>query len=223
MIDSLTAEYVDWLFAESPVTASFHGADGYDDQLPDLSAEGFARRDAAEDDWVARFSALRDDELADDQRIDRDLVLSNLRGATITRDWLRWRRDPDAYVGAGLMGVFSLFIRRLHPEPELVRAAVAVGVALGRRPVVQPDEERREIQRRQREHVTQHAHERGRHVVEIPPVAHRTGRHSERKSQHDDRPEHAADDRDRREIERPDRMLLTGGDRKPLRRQREHE
>jgi len=63
--------------------------------------------------------------LTDDGRIDRDLVLSNLQGAAITRDWLRWRRDPDAYVGAGLMGVFSLFIRRLHPEPELVRAAVA--------------------------------------------------------------------------------------------------
>ena len=30
-------------------------------------------------------------------------------------------RDPDPYVSAGLMGVFSLFVRRLHPEDELVR------------------------------------------------------------------------------------------------------
>jgi uncharacterized protein (DUF885 family) len=68
---------------------------------------------------------LADDGLTPDQRIDRDLVLSNLTGSAINRDWVRWRRDPDGYVGAGLMGVFSLFVRRLHPEPELVQAAIA--------------------------------------------------------------------------------------------------
>jgi uncharacterized protein (DUF885 family) len=125
VIDSLTDEYVAWLFAEAPGLATFHGAEGHDHELPDLSAEGFARRDAAEDEWAARFGALRDADLTADERIDRDLVLSNLRGAVITRDWLRWRRDPDAYVGAGLLGVFSLFVRRLHPEPHLVQAAVA--------------------------------------------------------------------------------------------------
>lgn len=123
-IDALVDEYVAWEFAESPTAATFHGADGHDDELPDLSAAGFARRDAAEDDWVRRFGALADGDLSDDERIDRDLVLSHLRGALITRDWRRWQRDPDAYVSAGLMGVFSLFIRRLHPEAELVRSAI---------------------------------------------------------------------------------------------------
>jgi len=125
VIDSLVDEYVAWQFAESPPAASFHGAVGHDDELPDLSATGYATREAAEDDWIRQFEALADDDLTADQRIDRDLVLTQLRGAVITREWRRWQRDPDAYVSAGLMGVFSLFIRRLSPEPELVRAAIA--------------------------------------------------------------------------------------------------
>jgi len=125
VIHSLVDEYLAWMFEESPTLASFHGADGHDDQMPDLSAAGYARRDAAEDEWAERFTALRDDELDADERIDRDLVLSQLTGSSITRDWRRWQRDPDGYVGAGLMGVFSLFVRRLLPEPELVRCAIA--------------------------------------------------------------------------------------------------
>src|SRR5262245_30513241 len=124
-IDQLTDDYIEWLFDESPTAASFHGADGRDDRLPDLSAAGWDRRNAAEDEWIRKFEALADDDLAPEQRIDRDLILSNLRGSVITRDWQRWRRDPDSYVSAGLMGVFSLFVRRLHPEPDLVRDAVA--------------------------------------------------------------------------------------------------
>ena len=125
MIDSLIDEYVTWLFSESPTLATFHGADGHDDEMPDLSADAHAHREAREDEWTRRFTEVGDDELSLDQRIDRDLVLSQLRGSSITRDWRRWQRDPDSYVSAGLMGVFSLFVRRLLPEPELVRAAVA--------------------------------------------------------------------------------------------------
>src|SRR6476619_3285675 len=124
-MDQLTNDYIEWMFDESPTGASFHGADGRDDRLPDLSAAGWQRREAAEDDWIRQLEAFTDDDLSLDQRIDRDLILSTLRGSVITRDWQRWRRDPDSYVSAGLMGVFSLFIRRLHPEPDLVRAAVA--------------------------------------------------------------------------------------------------
>ena len=125
MIDSLIDDYVAWLFTESPTLATFHGADGHDDEMPDLSAAGHARREAAQDEWARRFSELADEDLSPDHRIDPDHVLSQLKGESITRDWRRWQRDPDSYVSAGLMGVFSLFVRRLHPEPELVHAAIA--------------------------------------------------------------------------------------------------
>ena len=76
VIDSLIDGYVEWLFTESPTLATFHGADGHDDEMPDLSAAGHARRNAAEDEWARRFGELADGDLSSDQRIDRDLVLS---------------------------------------------------------------------------------------------------------------------------------------------------
>src|SRR4051812_32189482 len=94
-ISELTAGYIDWLFEKSPTGATFHGADGHDDALPDLSERGIRAQEADEDRWLERFAALSDDELDTSERIDRDLVLSSLRGSAITRDLDRWRRDPD--------------------------------------------------------------------------------------------------------------------------------
>lgn len=124
-LSELIDEYVAWLLAESPTAASYHGADGYDDQLPDLSAAGFAARDAAEDAFAARAAAIDPSTLAADEAIDRDLLLSHLRGAAIMRGFEPWRRNPDVYLGPILMGTFALFARRLHPESELVASARA--------------------------------------------------------------------------------------------------
>jgi uncharacterized protein (DUF885 family) len=41
------------------------------------------------------------------------------------QDWAVWRRDPATYLGPGLTGVFTLFLNRIHPEPDLARFAAA--------------------------------------------------------------------------------------------------
>ncbi|MGQ0616609.1 MAG: DUF885 domain-containing protein [Acidimicrobiia bacterium] len=125
LLEPLAEDYLDWLFAENPVLASHHGAAGDDGALGDLSADGVARREAAEDAFAERFASVPDDDLDATGRVDRDLVLSWLRGSAIDRGFERWRRDPADYVGAGLFGVFALFNRRLHPEADLVGAAVS--------------------------------------------------------------------------------------------------
>ena len=107
------------------MSATALGIDGYDDQLGDFSAAGFARREARSDHWQGVLEGVPDDGLSMDQRIDRDLVLSSLRGGAVMRDWAAWRRDPAVYLGPCLSGVFTLFLHRLHPEPELARAAAA--------------------------------------------------------------------------------------------------
>src|SRR4051812_25694579 len=78
-LDGLIDAWLDEEFAESPVRASSLGVDGYDDQLGDYSEAGFARRDVRDEHWLASFSAL-------DESIDRDLVLSSLRGRAVMRD-----------------------------------------------------------------------------------------------------------------------------------------
>jgi uncharacterized protein (DUF885 family) len=123
--DTLVSAYIDELFADRPALATFQGRDGLDDRSPDLSATAITERESRRDRWLARFDELGDAVLTPGQRIDRDLAVSVLRGEQVTRDWQEWRRTPDFYLSPALMGVFSLFLRRPLPEPELAAAAEA--------------------------------------------------------------------------------------------------
>lgn len=121
----LSTAYLADVFAEGPTQATSLGWGGYDDLLPDLSAEAHAATAARDDTWSERFAALSEESLTADERIDRDLVLSFLGGRKVMRDWTEWRRNPDAYTGPGAEGVYTLFLNRLRPEPELAASAAA--------------------------------------------------------------------------------------------------
>jgi uncharacterized protein (DUF885 family) len=121
LVESLLASE----FEEAPVTASGLGLTDFDDRLDDLSAAGFERRAVLASTWRERFSALPDETLTEDERIDRDLAVAMLTGRTVLADWAAWRRDPVTYSGPITNGVFTLFMHRLRPESELVAAAVA--------------------------------------------------------------------------------------------------
>jgi uncharacterized protein (DUF885 family) len=123
--DQLIDAFLDAEMEESPVRATQLGIDGHDDRLGEFSADDFERRAKNDDDWHARFSALPAAELSFDERVDRDLVLSTLRGRQILRDWEVWRRDPATYLGPCLSGVFTLFLNRVHDEAQLVEYASA--------------------------------------------------------------------------------------------------
>ena len=122
---ALVDEFLDEEFAASPTMGSALGLTQYDDKLDDLSAEALQKRDADAERWLARFSAVTDSDLEADDQIDRDLVISVLRGRTILADWQNWRRDPLTYTLPPINSIFGLFIHRLRPEPELVQATVA--------------------------------------------------------------------------------------------------
>ncbi|GAC1492811.1 MAG: DUF885 domain-containing protein [Candidatus Limnocylindrales bacterium] len=111
--------------ADSPVLASSLGVDGFDDQLDDLSAEAYRRRDASATEWLGRFRAVPDEGLSADEAIDRDFLISILRGREIIAPHQMWKRQPATYLNPGLYGVFTLFLHKLHPESELADAARA--------------------------------------------------------------------------------------------------
>ena len=120
----LTTEFLDAEFDESPVRASGLGLTEYDDRLDDLSESAFERRRVADGIWLERFRSVGDGDLSFDDQIDRDLVISILRGRQIVEDWEVWRRQPDTYLNPGMTGIFGLFLHRLRPLDELVEAAV---------------------------------------------------------------------------------------------------
>ncbi|HLZ29891.1 MAG TPA: DUF885 domain-containing protein [Chloroflexota bacterium] len=118
--------FLDETFQDSPVLASQLGVDGFDDQLDDLSESAFEDRRRRSADWLRRFDQLGDAACDSfDERLDRDLIRAHLHGEAILDDWLMWRRQPEIYLNPGLTGVFTLFLHRLKPEPDLVQAAVS--------------------------------------------------------------------------------------------------
>lgn len=126
-IPALIDDYLGWYFENNPVWASLAGADGYDDQLGDFSADAFERRQAGSESWLARFEAAEQDTESGadlDDGIDRDLVLSTLRGERIMSGWPAWRRDPGTYFMPLFSSLFNPFLHQLRPEAELVASAV---------------------------------------------------------------------------------------------------
>jgi uncharacterized protein (DUF885 family) len=118
--------FFDETMRDSPVMATHLGLDGYDDRLDDLSEAGFDDRRRRSEAWLQRFDELPDSACDSfDERVDRDLIRSTLRGRAVLDDWLMWRRQPELYLNPGLSGIFTLFLHRLKPEAELARAAIS--------------------------------------------------------------------------------------------------
>ena len=128
----LVKDYLTERYDESPSWASMLGLTAYDERSEDLSAEAFRRREARVLEWTGRFRAVTDAELSADERIDRDVVLSSLRGRELTQPRLDWKRQPNTYLNPSLGGVFTLFLHRLRPERDLADAARARLLAVTR-------------------------------------------------------------------------------------------
>ncbi|HET8569590.1 MAG TPA: DUF885 domain-containing protein [Candidatus Limnocylindria bacterium] len=122
---SLADAFLKEEYDTSPVLASSLGLTEHDERLDDLSATAIERKEAADSEWLRRFSGVPDDGLAPAEAIDRDFVVSILRGREIARPLRMWRRQPAVYLNPASQGVFLLFLHRLRPEGELAGAARA--------------------------------------------------------------------------------------------------
>ena len=121
----LTDAFLQREFEDGPVRASALGLTEFDDRLDDLSEDAIRRRDARDVEWLDRFRTVDASALSPDEAIDRDLIVSTLRGRQIVADFEMWRRQPDVYLNPGMQGVFILFLHRLRPDADLVEVAVS--------------------------------------------------------------------------------------------------
>src|SRR5512141_3362735 len=67
-------------FALDPVAATVAGVHQHDHELGDVSADGWAKRRAFSEEWLARFEQLDPGTLSAAQAVDRELLLAELRG-----------------------------------------------------------------------------------------------------------------------------------------------
>ncbi|MGD0019923.1 MAG: DUF885 domain-containing protein [Candidatus Limnocylindrales bacterium] len=117
-----------------PVAATAAGNHAHDGKWPDLTDAGRADRLAFIDDWNAELRAMPDASLTPDERIDRDLLVSELAALRFNETELReagW--DPLSYVYLLGGGIFPLLARDFAPLP--VRLA-SVASRLERLPAV---------------------------------------------------------------------------------------
>jgi uncharacterized protein (DUF885 family) len=119
--DRAVAQFLREYLEAEPVGASFYGLTEWDGLLPDMTADGFAEREAAAARWLDRFAAWPADSLTPGQRIDLALLLAHLGQQVATADFAAWQRYPTMYLENG---VFELFVHGTRDEPAAVEAAV---------------------------------------------------------------------------------------------------
>ena len=125
-------------FALDPTAATIAGLHDHDAKLADLSAEGFAARDAFAERWLHVFESHDPASWSAPDRTDLALVLGELRGARALRPFERHARQPSLYSDAITRGAYYALIReegdvgtrlgalaeRLEQAPAALRHAV---------------------------------------------------------------------------------------------------
>ncbi len=141
--------FLDEFFRLYPVSATAAGMHAVDGEWPDLSESGRAARLAFAGRWEAELRAMPDGPLTASERIDRDLLLSELAALTFDEADLRegaWDALGYVYLLGG--GIFPLLARgfaplaarltsvaaRLEGVPAVLAAAAAELGSLPERP-----------------------------------------------------------------------------------------
>ncbi|MBI3521792.1 MAG: DUF885 domain-containing protein [Chloroflexi bacterium] len=123
--EQLIASYVEEKYALDPVGATIAGIHDHDDRLGDLSADGFAAREAFTETWMGRLGALNAGGLSPSERTDRDLLNAELAGERALRGFERWRRQPGVYSDPIIRGAYYALLRE-HGSVEERFAKLAV-------------------------------------------------------------------------------------------------
>ncbi|MDP9321253.1 MAG: DUF885 domain-containing protein [Chloroflexota bacterium] len=133
------ASFVRDRYALDPIAATIAGLHEHDAKLGDMSAEGFAARDAFTDRWLRVFESHDGSSWSLPDRTDLALVLGELRGEKALRPFERHARQPSLYSDAITRGAYYALIReegdvetrlgalaeRLEQAPAALRHAVA--------------------------------------------------------------------------------------------------
>jgi uncharacterized protein (DUF885 family) len=111
LLEATVKTFLDDRFALDPVSATVMGNHSHDHRLGDFSAAGFAARNELTEDWLRRFTNMGQDSLDPFQKVDRDLVLAELRGDRALHSFERWRRQPSLYSDVITRGAYYTLLR----------------------------------------------------------------------------------------------------------------
>jgi uncharacterized protein (DUF885 family) len=111
LLEATVKAFIEDRFKLEPVAATVMGNHSHDHRLGDLTAAGFAARNEFTEDWLRRFVGMGEDSLDAYQKVDRELVLSDLRGERALIPFERWRRQPSLYSDLITRGAYYALLR----------------------------------------------------------------------------------------------------------------
>ncbi len=98
-LEALILDYLDYYWQIRPEAATAMGIHDFDSQLAPSSARAFQAISYQMGEFERRLEALPQASLSPDQRVDRRLLLSDIRVRRMELDLLRqWERDPTWYL-----------------------------------------------------------------------------------------------------------------------------
>jgi hypothetical protein len=119
-------EYFEARYAFRPTEGTAQGFHQYDTKLPDLSRRAIEARIAELKRELARLGSFDRAKLSFDERIDAELLESQIRGELLTLETLRpWENNPMQYAGLPGGSINGLMKRDFAPASQRLRSAIA--------------------------------------------------------------------------------------------------
>jgi len=126
-LKQLADDYLDrYYFPNNPSSATEAGVHRYDGELEDYSRAALMRQIDALRGYERRLTAIDSTSLSDWMAGDRELLLSNVRGALLRLDAIRpWQKDPDSYPTDIANSAFLIMERDYAPAEQRLAALIA--------------------------------------------------------------------------------------------------
>jgi hypothetical protein len=119
-------EYFEARYTFRPTEGTAQGFHQFDTKLPDLSRRSIDARIAELKRELARLSSFDRPKLSFDERIDAELLESQIRGELLTLETLRpWENNPMQYAGLPGGAINGLMKRDFAPASQRLRSAIA--------------------------------------------------------------------------------------------------
>jgi uncharacterized protein (DUF885 family) len=125
--DALVDEFFDQAYFKlGPTNATAAGLHQDDSLLEDYSRKGVDEQVAALHEFEKRIGAVDSKSLDPSQAIDRELLLSSIRGSLLTLETIRpWEKNPDVYSSGISNSAYVIMSRRFAPPDDRLRSVIA--------------------------------------------------------------------------------------------------
>ncbi len=124
--DALVDRYFnEAVFPFNPSEATEAGIHNFDNLVEDFAAATIQKETATLHRFERLIEAFPASALNEEQKLDRELVLANIRSTLLSLENIRmWEKNPDTYSSGASSAAFVIMARKFAPAPDRLRALI---------------------------------------------------------------------------------------------------